>query len=279
MSTWQALVAGAVAELANAGVPSPDVDARELAEYVAGMRFHTLSGCPASSDDVGRFRTLIRRRCARVPLQHLTGRMYFRFLELVSRPGAFIVRPETELVAEDAITEARRIAAEGRTPRVVDLCTGSGAIAISVATEVADARVTGVEKSPNALIVARENNERYGFLVDFREADALEFGDPASFDVVVTNPPYVPRSHIITQEAEADPAMALWGGGEDGLDIPVALVYRAARILVPGGLLVMEHAEEQGRALREAAHGAGFVKAETRNDYTGRPRWLRARLG
>lgn len=297
--SWHRLIAEASALLGDAGVTSPTSDARELAEFAAGVR--RLPAADPTPDERAMFSRAVARRAAREPLQHITGRMYFRWLELVSRPGAFIVRPETEAVAQDAVDEARRIADRGERPRVLDLCTGSGAIALAVATEVPASAVVGVDASAEALQVARENNAAYGGPVEFVLADALEFscacepdvhedpgasesGAPESggargkFDVVVANPPYVPARCELSPEVLADPAAALWGGGEDGLDMPNALVVRAAGLLKPGGLLVMEHAEEQAEPLRRLALKTGFVKAETRADLAGRPRWLRARL-
>ncbi len=297
--SWHRLIAEASALLGDAGVTSPTSDARELAEFAAGVR--RLPAADPTPDERAMFSRAVARRAAREPLQHITGRMYFRWLELVSRPGAFIVRPETEAVAQDAVDEARRIADRGERPRVLDLCTGSGAIALAVATEVPASAVVGVDASAEALQVARENNAAYGGPVEFVLADALEFscahepdvredsgasesgalgsgGARGKFDVVVANPPYVPARCELSPEVLADPAAALWGGGEDGLDMPNALVKKAAGLLKPGGLLVMEHAEEQTEPLRRLALKTGFVKAETRADLAGRPRWLRARL-
>ncbi|MCF2706628.1 peptide chain release factor N(5)-glutamine methyltransferase [Arcanobacterium haemolyticum] len=264
-------MAQAADRLERSGVPSPHVDAREIAEYVAGDR-HRLEG-GASPDEVEVFLGLINRRCERVPLQHLTGRMYFRYLELVSRPGVFIVRPETEMVAEAAIAAARK----AENPRVVDLCTGSAAIALALATEVRGAQVTGVEISAEALSVARDNNARYGSPVTLVHDDALAWLPEVRVDVVVSNPPYVPASTAHEPEVEADPAIALWGGGEDGLTFPVALIKHARSILTDGGILIMEHAEAQSEALREAARLAGYVDVSTGRDLTGRERWLQAR--
>ena len=287
--SWNRLIAEASALLGDAGVASPASDARELAEFAVGVR--RLPAADPTPDERAAFSRAVARRAAREPLQHITGRMYFRWLELVSRPGAFIVRPETEAVAQEAVDEARRIADRGERPRVLDLCTGSGAIALAVATEVPGSAVVGVDASAEALQVARENNVAYGGLVEFVLADALEFscvresgdarelgGVRGKFDVVVANPPYVPAHCELSPEVLADPAAALWGGGEDGLDMPNALVEKAVGLLRPGGLLVMEHAEGQAAPLRRLALKTGFVKAETGVDLAGRPRWLRARL-
>ncbi len=272
MSSWPALIAEASQHLTRAGLDSPAADARILAEHVAGS--HPLVASDPDDDAVVRFRELVAERATRIPLQHLTGVMYFRYLELVSEPGCFIVRPETEVVAEEAIVAAR--AREGAV--VVDLCTGSGAIALAVATEVPGAQVYAVELSEQAYDVAQRNNRAYGNVVHLVRGDArTALGELVGHcDVVVTNPPYVPPMEV-SPEVQADPALALWGGGPDGLDMPKDLVRRAVELAKPGGILVMEHAEEQAAALCDYALAHGFVEARTGVDLTGRPRLLWAR--
>ena len=279
--SWNELIAAAVASFRAAGLDSPEADTRELAEIAGGERLHVLlgSGTAPTPEQRAHFESMAAARAARVPLQHVTGFMYFRYLELVSRPGCFIVRPETELVAEEAITALRAVVS--RPALAVDLCTGSGAIALAVATEVPGVRVIGVELSDSAMAVARENNARYGSVVELVQGDArTELSNVVGqVDVVVTNPPYVPPTHEVSVEALEDPALALWGGGADGTDLPRELIARAAELLRPGGTLVMEHAQEQAEVLVSAALAAGFSRAHTGYDYTGRPRWLWARLG
>ena len=152
--------------------------------------------------------------------------------------------------------------------------------AIAVATEVPRAEVIGVEKSPGALALAQRNNAEYGGRVRLVEGDARVAlrEEDGGVDVVVANPPYVSPHLRLSPEVEADPAMSLWGGGPEGLDMPRAVVARAARLLRPGGVLVMEHAENQAKALRDAAWTRGFSLARTGADLTGRPRWLWARM-
>ena len=273
-ATWPGLIVQAAGELSAAGLESPAAEARSLAEFVAGKN-PALANDPAEGE-VARFHSLVASRAARVPLQHLTERMYFRYLELRAEPGCFIVRPETEVVAGEAIEAARRACDSHGSALVVDLCTGSAAIALAVATEVAGATVHAVELSESAFAVATKNNTTYGGVVNLYRADArtalpeLE----GRCDVVVTNPPYVPPHTAISPEVDADPALALWGGGDDGLEIPRALVARAAQLLAPGGILIMEHAETQGEALCRAAQAAGFTNAHTGHDLAGRPRYL-----
>lgn len=278
MTTWAALIAQASGTLAQAGVPSPEVDARELAEFACGAR---PAAAPAPSHaQIQAFEAAVAERAKRIPLQHITGVMYFRYLTLESRPGCFIVRPETELVAGEAIDAAKRSIEKDGHATVVDLCTGSGAIAISVATEVPDAQVYAVEISPEACELARANNIAHGNLVQVIQGDALTACEELRglVDVVVSNPPYVPAGVVHSPEVQQDPDLALWGGGEDGLEIPSALILRSTELLAAGGILVMEHAEEQAERLCQAALNAGFATARTGHDYTGRPRWLWAKL-
>ena len=276
------LVRQAGERLKVAGVASPEHDARELAEWILGTQLPLVDG--ADEAFAATYEKAVQRRAAREPLQRITGRMFFRGLELECRPGVFIVRPETEVVAGVAI-EAARARVAGRVaggPLVVDLCTGSGAIAAAVAAEVPAARVIAVELADDAVVAAVAACERHApGRVRVVQADAAApstlAGLDGSVDVVVTNPPYVPAGALEDVEtASYDPRLALFGGGEDGLDLPVALVRRAAALLHDDGLLVMEHDAGQGRALREAALAVGFREASTGQDLTGRDRFLRA---
>lgn len=276
------LVRQAGERLKAAGVASPEHDARALAEWLLGCPLPLADGADAAF--TAAYAQALRRREAREPLQRITGRMFFRGLELECRPGVFIVRPETEVVAGVAI-EAVLARERGRVaggPLVVDLCTGSGAIAAAVAAEVPAARVIAVELADDAVVAAVAACERHApGRVRVVQADAAApstlAGLDGSVDVVVTNPPYVPAGALEDVEtASYDPRLALFGGGEDGLDLPVALVRRAAALLHDDGLLVMEHDAGQGLALREAALAVGFREASTGQDLTGRDRFLRA---
>jgi release factor glutamine methyltransferase len=275
--TWRQAVAGATEILAEAGVPSPAVDARLLAEHLLGSPL--VLAPDVTPELLAAYAELVRERSGRVPLQHVTGTMAFRHLTLRAAPGAFVVRPETEVVAGAAVEAARAV--RGRDPVVVDLCTGSGAIALAVATEVAGARVHAVELSPDALPVARRNVDAIApgvRLVAGDAATALPELD-GTVDVVVSNPPYIPPDQVPVdvEVREHDPDLALYGGGPDGLDVPRAVVATAARLLRPGGTFVMEHAEVQSAAVREIASAAGLVDVTTGTDLTGRDRYVLAR--
>ncbi|WP_371744668.1 peptide chain release factor N(5)-glutamine methyltransferase [Georgenia sp. TF02-10] len=295
--TVRRAVAAAAELLAAAGVPSPQVDARALAEHVLGRPLYLLPPGATFTDagpaDTGRadagpaveggerfaaFAALVERRRRREPLQHLTGQMAFRHLLLAAGPGAFVVRPETEVVAQAAIDAARAVAAAGRPPVVVDLCTGSAAIALAVATEVPGAVVHAVEISPAAIALAGRNVAAHAPQVHLHHGDAataLPSLDGA-VDVVVANPPYVPPDAVPreVEVREHEPELALYGGGDDGLDVPRAVVARAARLLRPGGVLVMEHAEVQAGAVREVVGAHGLTQVRTGRDLAGRERYV-----
>lgn len=280
-------VAAAASVLAAAGVPSPQVDALALAAHALGRDSLLLAlAPPADADFLARFAALVERRRRREPLQHIVGWMAFRHLRLPAGPGAFVVRPETEVVAQAAIDEAAARGAQGNTPVVVDLCTGSGAIALAVATEVPAARVHAVDISAAAVAAARRAAEGLGEdllrRVDIRQGDAAHaFADlDGAVDVVVANPPYIPPDAVPVdpEVRDHDPVEALYGGGADGLDVPRAVVATAARLLRPGGLLVMEHADVQGAAVRAlVSAGGAFDPPETATDLTGRDRMVTAR--
>lgn len=268
-------ISQATARLAESGVASAHSDARQLAEFVLGQKLYLLSQAP--QDFFDRYEQVITRRAGREPLQLITGRMYFRYLELLSQPGVFIVRPETEVVAGAAIEAASALAA----PLVVDLCTGSGAIACALASEVPSCRVWAVELDPQAAALARVNAQK-NHNVSVIEADATgpltELAEiEGQVDVVVTNPPYVPAGLIEDSEtASYDPPLALFGGGVDGLELPLKLIKRASSLLRVGGVLVMEHDPSQADALVKAAKAAGFSQSGCYRDLTGRQRYLQA---
>lgn len=287
-SLAQALHA-AQALLADAGVPTPRVDAELLAAHLMGAE----AGEPVSRGQVqaaavlGRpapagLDELVARRAAREPLQHLTGRAPFRGLELAVGPGVFVPRPETEQVAEVAIAEAHAVAERSGSVLVADLCTGSGAVALAVAHEVPAAVVHAVELDRSAHEWAARNVGASGLRVHLVRGDArtaLAELD-GTVDVVVSNPPYVPSGAVPVdpEVAQHDPAVALYGLGHDGLEVPRGIAAAAARLLRPRGLFVMEHAEVQAEAARELVRAtAAFEDIRTCADLTGRPRMVVAR--
>ena len=277
----RALLADAAARLAGGGVEIPEHDAAELLAHVLG----TTRGALVLVDEVdpGRvaaYDALVIRRAAREPLQHLTGRAYFRHVELRVGPGVFVPRPETELLAGWAIDEARRVLGTGRDPVVVDLCTGSGAIARAVVDEVPEARVHAVELDEAAHAWAERNLAGTG--VELRQGDmATAFDDlAASVDVVTCNPPYIPLEaweSVAPEARDHDPHVALFSG-DDGLDAIRVLSARAALLLRPGGVVGAEHADQQGASAPGVFVGDGrWRDVRDHRDLAGRPRFLTAR--
>jgi release factor glutamine methyltransferase len=278
----RALVRQAALRLARAGVASPEHDAAELLAHVLG----TTRGNLALSDDVeaaqaAAYEDLVVRREAREPLQHLVGSAAFRYVELAVGPGVFTPRPETELLAGWGVDRARDVLAAGDTPVVVDLCTGSGAIALSVATEVPEAVVHAVELSEDAFGWAQRNLTGSG--VDLRQGDMADaFPDlDGTVDVLLCNPPYIPLEAYESVAREArdhDPHVALFSG-DDGLDAIRLLEVTATRLLRDGGVVGAEHADVQGEAAPAVFRRTGRWRDVTdHQDLAGRNRYLTARL-
>lgn len=275
------LVSDAAVRLRAAGVPSPEVDARELLAYVLGERPTLWGGRrPVAPDAARRFRALVARRTERVPLQHLTGAAHFGRIEVAVGPGVFVPRPETESMMVWATTElARRRAIHPERPVVVDLCTGSGVIASSIALEVPDAQVYAVELSAEALPWAQRNLA--GTEVRLVHADMVEALPElnGTVDLVTCNPPYVPLDAYDTVAVEArdhDPSLALFSG-DDGLDAIRVLTGVAARLLREGGLLTFEHAEVQAESAPQVVVDSHlFTQVRDHPDLTGRPRFVTA---
>ncbi|MEV5408303.1 peptide chain release factor N(5)-glutamine methyltransferase [Thermopolyspora sp. NPDC052614] len=275
-------IALATARLAEAGVPSPRTDAEEIAAFVHGVRrseLHTVR----DADFDALFWEGIARREAREPLQHITGRAYFRYLSLEVGPGVFVPRPETEVVAGWAIDRLREM--DVANPLVVDLGTGSGAIALSIAQEVALSEVHAVEVDPDAYGWAKRNIVELGqgrvHLHPEDLNDCLPELD-GRVDLVISNPPYIPPGAIPRdpEVRDFDPARALYGSGEDGLGEVRAVERTARRLLRPGGLVAVEHADEQGTAVYWLfPEEYGWRDVRNHQDLTGRDRFVTARFG
>ena len=284
MTSLRAVVDQAVATLTGAGVPSARTDAVLLAGHVLGadrsdIERRLLLGAGLDDASAARLTRLVDERADRVPLQHLTGTAPFRRLELQVGPGVFVPRPETEQAVDHVLAAMEGVEA----PVVVDLCTGSGALALAVADEAPHAEVTAVEVSDLALAWAARNIEATGLPVALVAADATadpttvpELADLAGrVDVVVSNPPYVPVGMVPhdPEVADHDPELALYGGSEDGLVIPLGVAATAAALLRPGGRLVMEHADSQGESLPRALTASGdWAEVADHADLSGRPR-------
>ncbi len=281
MTDARTLVAGAAARLTRSGVPSAEVDAVLLVAHAwscpaAEVRRAMVlrQDVPAAVEET--LDGLLGERCRRVPLQHLTGRAPFRHLELHVGPGVFVPRPETELLVDLALPALPHGGV------VVDLCTGSGALAFAVKQERPDAYVYAVELSEHAVSWARRNRDELGLEVCLEHGPAQSaFGHlDGQADVVVSNPPYVPQDMVPVdpEVRDHDPEQALYGGGSDGLRIPLEVATAAARLLRPRGLLVMEHAESQGASLPAGLHRQDtWDQIEDHPDLSGRPRATTAR--
>jgi release factor glutamine methyltransferase len=285
------VLAAASDRLAAAGVPSPSADAMLLTAHALGIERRDLTRRVVlryELDDAEQHAldALLQARAHRVPLQHLIGTAPFRRIELAVGPGVFVPRAETELSAGIAVAAATAVSREEHPPLVVDLCTGSGAIALAVADEVPDARVVAVELDPGAVVWAAKNIERLnlGHRVDLRAGDAVRSDEHVladlvgEVDVLSANPPYIPPDAEPTEPEvrDHDPALALYGGGDDGLATARGVVAAAERLLRPGGLFVMEHGDRQGPSTRALLDPSSWSEITTQRDLAGRDRALTA---
>jgi release factor glutamine methyltransferase len=283
VTTVGTLVSDLADRFGRAGIESALADAELLVGHVTGwtrgeVATKAFMGAELDADVVARIEQLAVRRESREPLQHITGEAPFRHLVLAVGPGVLVPRPETELVAEWAIEALRQV--PSATPRAVDLGTGTGALALALATEVPNAEVYAIELYPLAAAWAERNIARYGdgrvTLVLGDAATALPELD-GTVDVLVANPPYIPDADkpVDAEVLGYDPESALFGG-PDGLRDLRVFIARAARLLRPGGTLVVEHADGQGAAVRAIAAEAGFGMTTTHTDLLHRERALTA---
>jgi release factor glutamine methyltransferase len=276
-------VAVAASRLAEAGVESPRTDAELIAAHVHGVARGALHTVPDAAFDP-RYWDDVARRASREPLQHITGRAYFRYLELEVGPGVFVPRPETEVMTGWAIDALAHM--DVAAPVVADLGTGSGAIALAIAQEVPRAQVHAVEADPLARQWAERNVARCEqaaphtagrvILHDGDFAAALP-GLGGAVDLVISNPPYIPVGAWVPPEVgEYDPATALWGGA-DGLDAVRAVERTARRLLRGGGLVAVEHGAQQGPAVYWVfAEESGWRLTRNHTDLAGRDRFVSA---
>lgn len=292
MTDVRSALIDATQRLSASGIESARTDAELLLCHVLGVsRTHLLTLSELTREQRMQFEGLLSKRMSRFPLQHLTGVAPFRYLELEIGPGALVPRPETEVVVEAAVRHLRTLPAGAR---VLDLCSGAAPIAIAIAAEVPQSVVIGIEKFADAQQWGRRNRAKYAAriaevgssleLVDGDVTDASVYTPyEQGIDVVISNPPYIPDGMVPRDPEVAmhDPKPALFGGS-DGLQVIRPLLDGAARVLKPGGLLVIEHADAQGDAAGDAgvpavvrAHGA-FVDVADHQDLTGRPRYTTA---
>ena len=218
------------------------------------------------------FATLVERRIGFEPLQYLTGTAPFRHLEIEVGPGVLVPRPESELLVEAVLQHISNMEA---IVSVVDLGAGSGALSLAIATEAKNARVIAVEKSADAIIWLKRNVSRIDEKVRIVEGDVSEVLIGVKCDLVIANPPYIPDDQVLPRDvAGFEPHIALFGG-PTGIEIPRQFIAAAARLLKSGGVLVIEHTEEQGLVI-EAELALDFENVVLHHDLNDRPRWSSA---
>jgi release factor glutamine methyltransferase len=278
----QAMVRRGRAELAEAGIPAPEaaMDADLLARHALGWDLPTLvarSGEEAPDSFEDRFEALIARRRRREPMAYIRGTQEFWGRDFLVRPGVLVPRPETEFVIDEALAWAAT-RAPGTAPRILDIGTGSGCLAITLALELAAARVAGTDVSPEALQIARENAGRLDTAVTFHLGSYLANAE-LPVDLLVSNPPYVTTGDYATIQPEVrdfEPIAALVAG-DDGLDAIRGVVHSAATALTTDGLLLMEigfgQAEEVERLISRRAE---LTFLGIREDLQGVPRIAKA---
>ncbi|MEV5838481.1 peptide chain release factor N(5)-glutamine methyltransferase [Nocardia sp. NPDC052112] len=278
----------AVETLRAAGVPSPQADAEHLAAHLLGVERTRLALTPLVAPELlAEYRALVARRAQRIPLQHLTGTAAIGAIELAVGPGVFVPRPETELLFAWALAQLEALPHDHR-PVVVDLCTGSGALALAIAQARPDADVRAIDIDPAALQWARRN-------ADLRIAEgdtpitlyADDVTDPnlltelsGVVDLVVANPPYIPEGAELDPEVvDHDPHLALFGG-PDGLDVIRRMIPTITRLLRPGGSCAIEHDDTNGSALAALlAERGDFTDIVEHPDLAGKPRFVAATRG
>ena len=279
----KALISDGKAQIEAAGYST--VDAEILLAHLLGltrMELHNsialeraLAEVTDESAIVDGYAELVKRRCNHEPVQYLTGTASFRNLELVVGPGVLVPRPETEGLVEEVL---KHIANLPGPVSVIDLGAGSGAMAISIATEAPNTHVIAVEKSADAIEWLKQNVAFYDENIRIVQGDVAEVLEGVKCDVVVANPPYVPDSQPLPKDvANFEPAIALFGG-VDGLELPRRFIDAAARLLKTGGLLAIEHTEAQGDSIAKLL-SIDFTQISLHLDLTGRPRWTSAIRG
>ncbi|MFF3224656.1 peptide chain release factor N(5)-glutamine methyltransferase [Nocardia suismassiliense] len=273
----------AIETLQAAGVPSPRADAEHLAAHVLGVERSRLMLTPLiGPDQLTEYRALVDRRAQRIPLQHLTGTVAMGEIDLAVGPGVFVPRPETELLFAWALAQLEALPHD-HPPIVVDLCTGSGALALAIAHARPDADVRAVELDPGALHWARRNADQ---CIDNGDTAITLYADDVTdpnllaeldgrVDLVVANPPYIPDGATLDPEvADHDPHLALFGG-PDGLDVVRGMIPTIARLLRSGGATAIEHDDSNGSDLAALLGKQGeFTDIVEHPDLAGKPRFV-----
>jgi release factor glutamine methyltransferase len=268
-------------KLREAGVTSATVDAELLACFCLGISRSELQLLVATNQEfpdehMNQFQAVLARRVSREPLQHITGTAPFRHLELKVGPGVFTPRPETEQVVGYAMEKISKL----HNPLIVDLCSGSGAIAISLNSEIPGSNVFAVELSKDAFGYLLQNAASYGLTKDNLRNEDLQTSLSeldGLVDLVISNPPYIPNDAVpVDLEVQLhEPSESLYGG-VDGLDVVRKISVRALKLLKPGGLLVLEHADSQSSAIGKLLLAEGWLEIEARADLAGKERMISA---
>jgi len=267
-------------QLSAAGIDP--LDAEHLMAYALGISRMDLHNPVIVEDRLAGFEDLtileetfwklLDARAAHQPLQYLTGVAYFRYLDIQVGPGVLVPRPESELLVQAVLDHCEKLPGM---VSVVDLGSGSGALALAISTENPRTRVIAVEKDPEAIEWLKKNVSRINEQVRIVESDVVDALEGVTCDVVIANPPYVPDSQELPRDvADHEPAVALFGG-PTGLDIPGRFIDTAARLLKPGGFFALEHTEDQGAALKDLL-SENFEDILCHLDLTARPRYTTA---
>lgn len=263
--------------LADKGIDTARLDGELLLAHALRLdRTHLYMNFdkPLNEDELATFRALVKRRAAREPLQYITGHQEFWSMEFKVSPAVLIPRPETELLVEEGAKAIKASFHNSEETEILDIGSGSGALTAALAKEIALSHVTGVDISPEAVALARENVEANGLSssVSILEGDLFGPVKGRQFHLIVSNPPYIPKGDLSGLQPEVtkhEPLSAL-DGGDDGLDYYRTIIPEAPNYLHPGGWLMVEHGEGQSETVADLFRNAGsFEEVETIKDLAG----------
>lgn len=282
--TYREAARAIAAQIKGAGIENESAESMFLMEYVCGINrsfylLHQMEEMPEEQWE--RYRDMARERCSHIPLQYLTGGQEFMGLPFLVNAHVLIPRQDTELLVEEALKILKRDFMNGKggqQGRILDLCTGSGCIAVSLKSFCPDLSVTACDISGEALEVARENAKRNQMEIRFVESDLFS-GISGNYDMIVSNPPYIPRNVIPTlmpEVREHEPVLALDGGG-DGLDFYRKIISESEEYLSAGGWLLFETGYDQGAAVSGYMRGHHFRDIEIIRDLAGLDRVVKGR--
>jgi release factor glutamine methyltransferase len=272
MTTWTiaSVAQWATDDFRSRGIENPRLDAEVLLAFALGVSRTQLivdSQRPLTPEELARFREVVKRRRAREPVAYIKGEREFYGRTFKVDRRVLVPRPDTEVLVEVALERTKHVS---MSMRALDLCTGSGCVAITLARERPTSFVTATDLSEDALALAKENAQRLGaYNMSFRAGDLFEPVSGMQFDVITANPPYIPEGEIASLSPdirEHEPRMAL-GGGEDGLSITRRIVEQAPRYLVEHGVLAIEVGAGQAEAVQELFAQAGFRGIRRSVDY------------